>query len=60
MDLLSRILLFLRRSGMRTTTFGRLAANDPRLVEDLLRGREPRTSTAVRIHAWLDTRGAAR
>ena len=60
MDLLSRILLYLRRTGMTATRFGRLAVNDPRFVEDLLHGREPRVATARRVHAWLDTQGAAR
>jgi hypothetical protein len=49
-----RIELYLRRSGLRPTTFGRLAARDPRLVFDMRRGREPRLSLARRLNGWLD------
>jgi len=44
---------FLRVTGMPETRFGRLAANDPRLVRDLRQGRELRTATAARIEAFL-------
>lgn len=60
MDLLARILPYLRRTGMAATRFGRVVVNDPRFVEDLLRGREPRITTIRRVHAWLDAQGAAR
>lgn len=60
MDLLARILLHLRRTGVTTTRFGRDVVNDPRFVADLLHGREPRLSTERRVHAWLDSQGAAR
>ncbi len=60
MDLLARILPYLRRTGMATTRFGRLVVNDPRFVEDLRRGREPRVTTARRVHAWLDGQDGAR
>ncbi len=60
MDLLARIHTYLRRTGTTATRFGRDVLNDPRFVEDLLRGRQPRRSTARRVHAWLDQQGAAR
>ena len=40
-SLLLEIDRYLRRTGMRETTFGRAAVNDPRLVGDLRRGRVP-------------------
>jgi hypothetical protein len=49
-----RIELYLKRSGLRPTTLGRLAARDPRLVFDIRRGREPRPTLARRLDAWLD------
>ena len=61
--LIRQIEVFLRRTGMRATTFGRLAARDPRFVFDLRQGREPRRATERRVehfknsyretaHAW--------
>ncbi len=44
---------FLRRTAMPATKFGRLAANDPRLVQDLRNGRELRAPTAARLEAFL-------
>jgi hypothetical protein len=40
-DLLARIRRFLSRTGLTPSRFGRLAANDPRLVRDLENGRSP-------------------
>jgi hypothetical protein len=37
--LIRRIEVFLRRTGMPWTKFGRLAASDPRFVGDLRNGR---------------------
>lgn len=53
MSVLWKIEQFLRRSSMPATTFGRHAVNDPRLVEDLRAGREPRPRTAARIDAAI-------
>ncbi len=53
MTLLSRIEQFLQRSGMTATRFGRLAINDPRLVNDLRNGREPRAATKARIERMI-------
>ena len=54
MHLLQRVERHLRRTGMTATAFGRTALNDPRLVHDLRRGREPRPRTAARICAFMD------
>ncbi len=44
---------FLRRSDMPPTKFGRLAINDPRLVQDLRNGRQPGVRVARRITAFI-------
>ena len=49
---------YLRHTGMPMTKFGRLAVNDPRLVQDLRNGRELRSATAARIEAFLVEMGA--
>ena len=51
--LLYTINRFLQRSGMPPTRFGRLAANDPRLVGDLARGREPGRRLCERVLAFI-------
>lgn len=51
--LLRRIEQFLRQTGMPWTKFGRLAAHDPRFVEDLRNGRTPRPSTSQRIDHFM-------
>jgi hypothetical protein len=53
MHLLRRIERHLRQSGMTPTRFGREAVNDPRFVQDLRAGREPRAHTAARVAAYL-------
>ena len=53
MSLLLKIDRFLRERSMPPTRFGRLAVNDPRLVSDLKRGREPGRRTIARIEAFL-------
>lgn len=53
--LIRKIEIFLRRTGMPATTFGRLAAHDPRFVHDLRNGREPRTRTQQRIEHFMNT-----
>ncbi|MFA9200067.1 MAG: hypothetical protein ACEQR8_02615 [Cypionkella sp.] len=45
---------FLSQTDMRATTFGRLVANDPRLVFDLRRGREPRPSMCSRAEHFMN------
>ena len=56
MALLRKIELYLRRSGMPPTRFGREVVHDPRFVFDLRRGREPRRETERRVVAWIDAR----
>jgi hypothetical protein len=51
--LLRQIEKFLRETGMPWTRFGRLAAHDPRFVEDLRNGRMPRPQTEARIVGFM-------
>ena len=60
MAVLSKIERFLRQSEMPPTRFGRIAVNDPRLVGDLRRGREPGPRLVARIEATLTRLGGAR
>ncbi len=53
--LLYRVERFLTRTRMPWTKFGRLAARDPRLVEDLRNGREPRRALTARIEHFMNT-----
>ncbi|OYW22198.1 MULTISPECIES: hypothetical protein [unclassified Sphingomonas] len=53
MSVLCKVERFLRQTSMPATKFGRLSLNDPRLVEDLRRGREPRPRTAALIEAKI-------
>ena len=55
-DVRLKIDRFLRKTGMAPTRFGRLAANDPRLVRDLKQGREPRSAMVARIEAFITAR----
>ena len=48
---------FLKRSGMRPTRFGRLAARDPRLVFDVRHGRELRPPLIQRVRAFIESQG---
>lgn len=52
--LIRRIERFLRDTGMPWTKFGRLAAGDPRFVQDLRNGRVPRSGTASRIEHFMN------
>jgi 2,4-dienoyl-CoA reductase-like NADH-dependent reductase (Old Yellow Enzyme family) len=54
MHLLSHVERYLRKSGVAATRLGREAVRDPRFVHDLRNGREPRTSTTIRVLAWID------
>ena len=47
--LIRKIEVFLRRTGMPATKFGRLATQDPRFVLDLRNGRTPRSGTERRV-----------
>ena len=48
---------FLRENRMPATKFGRLAANDPRLVLDMRMGREPRAALSSRVEHFMNTYG---
>ncbi len=52
--LIRKIEVFLRRTGMPVTKFGRLAARDPRFVNDLRNGRMPRTRTERRVEHFMN------
>jgi len=52
--LINRIERFLRETGMPWTKFGRLAAGDPRFVQDLRNGRIPRAATARRVEQFMN------
>lgn len=53
MSLLVVIDRYLRRTGIAETTFGRRAVNDPRLVADLRRGRQPGPHVRARVEALI-------
>ena len=53
--LIRKIEVFLRHTGMRATTFGRLAAADPRLVADLRNGRAPRSRMEQQVEHFMNT-----
>lgn len=57
MGLLPRIDRYLRHTKTPPTRFGREAINDPRLVEDLRRGRELRPMTSARVVRFLEASG---
>jgi hypothetical protein len=52
--LIRKIERFLKDTGMPWTKFGRLAAHDPRFVQDLRNGRMPRPETAGRIEIFMN------
>ena len=52
--LIRKIELFLRRTGMSATRFGRLAARDPRFVYDLRNGRTPRFRTERHVEQFMN------
>lgn len=53
--LIRKIEKFLSETGMTWTRFGRLAAHDPRFVEDLRNGRTPRPATEQRVERFITT-----
>ncbi len=53
MEIYAKIQRYLRVTGMPPCVFGRRAVNDPRLVGDLRRGREPRAATRRRIEDFI-------
>jgi hypothetical protein len=57
---LARIRGYMKETGMPATKFGRAAVNDPRLVGDLVNGRQPRERTVERIDAFIAAGGERR
>jgi hypothetical protein len=53
-NLLREVEIFLRRSDVAPTRFGREAVKDPRFVFDLRNGRDPRPGTVARVLAYLE------
>lgn len=53
MSLLFKINRYLAVTEMPPTKFGRLAINDPRLVNDLRKGRQPRATTVTRVETFI-------
>lgn len=51
--LLKTVRAYIARTGMAETLFGRATINDPRLVGDLVNGRQPRPRTKARIDAFI-------
>lgn len=54
MSIISKIDRYLYQTDMPATLFGRLAVNDPRLVGDLRRGRQPGARIVARIEAFIE------
>lgn len=55
MYLLRTIEVYLRRTGMTPTRFGRDAVQDPRLIHDMKRGREPGRAMTERVLAFIES-----
>ncbi len=53
MSLLIKIERYRQHNHMAVTTFGRRAVNDPRLVLDMRRGRQPGAAVAARVEAFI-------
>ena len=53
--LVRKVEKFIAVHRMPRTRFGRLAAQDPRLVDDLRNGREPRPALAKRVEHFMNT-----
>lgn len=53
MSVVARVRRYLAQTGTAPTLFGRAAVNDPRLVDDLINGRQPRVATEARIDAFI-------
>lgn len=52
-EVLVRVQSYLKATGMPPTLFGRRTINDPRLVGDMINGRDPRPRTVARIDAFI-------
>ncbi len=56
--LIRKVERFLVTNSMPRTRFGRLAAHDPRFVDDLRNGREPRPALTSRVEHFMNTYGS--
>lgn len=54
MHLLREVEKFLRQFDIPPTRFGREVLGDPRFVEDLRNGRDPRPATVAKVRAYLE------
>jgi hypothetical protein len=52
--LIRQIEAFMRETKMPQTRFGRLAASDPRLIDDLRKGRTLRPRTRQRVEHFMN------
>lgn len=52
---LSQIRRACRVHGVPETRFGRESVNDPRLIHDLMNGRELRPATLVKVAAYISS-----
>lgn len=57
-DLLSEIEAFREAHGFAKTVFGRKAANDTRLIDQLEQGRELRRATVAKVRNFMLTYAA--
>ena len=53
--LIRKIEAFMRQTKMPQTKFGRLSARDPRLVDDLRKGRTPGPKLERRVEHFMNT-----
>lgn len=53
MELLEQIETYLARTKTPPSKFGRMAVGDPRFVEDLRSGRQPRRRMQERVELYL-------
>jgi 2,4-dienoyl-CoA reductase-like NADH-dependent reductase (Old Yellow Enzyme family) len=53
MELLEQIETYLVRTGTSASTFGRAVVADPRFVQDLRDGRQPRRRTKQKVSDFL-------
>ena len=53
MSVLVEIERYLAQAHVTPTRFGRMAARDPRLVDDLRKGRRLRPKTEARVRAFI-------
>lgn len=55
----AEVAAFLKKTGMKPTTFGREALGDPSFVPTLEQGRAPNLNTIERARAFMEQRRSA-